>query len=113
MGREDPEATLSMEMRRGTIVLCVLSLLDKPSYGYNLVNELGEQGLAVEANTLYPLLRRLSSRGLLEDSWDTSGAKPRKYYKITDKGRALRKKMQQEWLLLSDAVSRIVSVDNP
>ena len=107
MGRETPEASLSLEMRRGTIVLCVLCLLDKPRYGYSLVDELAKKGLAVEANTLYPLLRRLSSQKLLEASWDTTASKPRKYYVITKKGRDLRKQLQKEWKALSKAVDKI------
>ena len=109
MGRETREASLTMEMRRGTIVLCVLSLLDEPAYGYSLVSELERRGVVVEANTLYPLLRRLSSQGLLRSEWDVSAAKPRKYYVLTDEGREVRKTMLAEWRALSEAVSEVTA----
>lgn len=108
MGRESVESSLVMEMRRGTIVLVVLFCLDEPVYGYSLVEELAGKGVPVEANTLYPLLRRLSSQGLLDNRWDTSNSKPRKYYVITDKGRELREKLKEQWNVLSEAVFGIV-----
>ena len=108
MGRETAIASLNMEMRRGTIVLCVLSRLDEPTYGYSLVGELEEKGIPVEANTLYPLLRRLASQGLLKSSWDMSSSKPRKYYVITKKGTEVRRQLKNEWMQISDAVNKIV-----
>ena len=109
MGRETALASLNMEMRRGTIVLCVLSRLDKPMYGYNLVGELEKKGLPVEANTLYPLLRRLASKGLLKSSWDMSTAKPRKYYVITKKGIEVRSQLKSEWKQMSDAMNKMIA----
>ncbi len=109
MGRETVESSLIMEMRRGTIVLVVLYCLDEPVYGYSLVEELARKGMPVEANTLYPLLRRLSSQGLLDNRWDTSNSKPRKYYVITDKGKMLREDLKKQWGLMSQAVNAIVS----
>ena len=108
MGRESLEASLLQEMRRGTIVLCVLSHLDRPMYGYGLSARLSEEGLAVDQNTLYPLLRRLSSQGLLESRWDMSESKPRKYYLITDAGKALRERLAAEWRSMSAAAERMI-----
>jgi DNA-binding PadR family transcriptional regulator len=108
MGRETAIASLDMEMRRGTIVLCVLSRLDKPTYGYSLVGELEKKGIPVEANTLYPLLRRLASQGLLKSSWDMSASKPRKYYVITKKGADVRSHLTEEWRKMSDAMNSII-----
>lgn len=108
MGRETVESSLVMEMRRGTIVLVVLCCLDEPMYGYSLVDELARKGVPVEANTLYPLLRRLSSQGLLDNRWDTSNSKPRKYYVITEKGRILREDLKKQWDIMSQAVNSIV-----
>ena len=108
MGRETVESSLIMEMRRGTIVLVVLYCLDEPVYGYSLVEELARKGVPVETNTLYPLLRRLSSQGLLDNQWDTSNAKPRKYYVITEEGRELRDKLKEQWGEMSRAVQGIV-----
>ena len=108
MGRESLEASLLQEMRRGTIVLCVLSHLDRPMYGYGLAARLSEEGVAVDQNTLYPLLRRLSSQGLLASEWDMSESKPRKYYRITKKGQELRKNLAEEWRNMSAAMARMI-----
>jgi DNA-binding PadR family transcriptional regulator len=89
------------ELRRGTIVLAVLSQLKKEMYGYSLVQILGEKGMPVEANTLYPLLRRLESQGLLQSSWETSGAKPRKYYSITEQGKTVYELLLTQWEKIS------------
>ena len=111
MGRDVLRESLSMEMRRGTIVLCVLSLLDQPAYGYSLASELEKRGVVVDTNTLYPLLRRLSSQGLLQSEWDTSQAKPRKYYFITDKGLSIRRSMTDEWKKMTDAIEDLLPAD--
>ena len=94
---EEIVAGLSMELRRGNIVLCVLSQLKKPTYGYSLVNVLTDGGMPVETNTLYPLLRRLEKQGLLKSSWETGGAKPRKYYQITVLGKEVYSKLKSQW----------------
>ena len=69
-----------LELRRGTLVLSVLSRMAEPKYGYALVQSLEKEGMRIDANTLYPLLRRLEKQGLLESVWETGGAKPRKYF---------------------------------
>jgi PadR family transcriptional regulator PadR len=63
---------LLSELRRGTIVIGVLSQLFEPKYGYSLVPVLEEKGVAVDPGTLYPLLRRLEKQELLENKWDTN-----------------------------------------
>ena len=55
-----------LELRRGAIVLAVLSQLDEEQYGYSLLKRLSDGGLEVDQGTLYPLLRRLESQGLLQ-----------------------------------------------
>lgn len=97
MEKEEILQGLEMELRRGTIVLCVLSQLRQPMYGYHLVTTLADSGIPVEANTLYPLLRRLESQGLLESIWETGGAKPRKYYSTTLLGRQVYTALRQQW----------------
>ena len=87
-----------LELRRGTVVLCVLAKLREPTYGYNLIAELADSGVAIEANTLYPLLRRLEGQGLLCSSWNTDGAKPRKYYVLTAFGGEVLAEMRAHWL---------------
>lgn len=97
MKTDDLLSGFVLELRRGTIILCVLAKLAKPTYGYSLIAELAETGIAVEANTLYPLLRRLESQGLLESSWSTDSAKPRKYYATTQLGSEVLSGLKKHW----------------
>lgn len=88
---------LALELRRGTIVLSVLSQLEQPKYGYALVQILEEKGVPVDAGTLYPLLRRLEKQGLLQSEWETAGPKPRKYYLLTESGKKAYDKLSLIW----------------
>jgi DNA-binding PadR family transcriptional regulator len=85
------------ELRRGTIVIGVLSQLYKPQYGYSLVPILEEKGLSVDPGTLYPLLRRLEKQELLESKWDTNEARPRKYYLLSPFGQEVYTGLCREW----------------
>src|SRR5690554_747409 len=86
-----------LELRRGVIILSVLSQLGEPQYGYYLVQSLGEKGISVDPGTLYPLLRRLEKQGLLESKWDTNENRPRKYYLITLTGQEVYNQLRGEW----------------
>lgn len=98
MEKGEMVAGFVQEMRRGTLILCVLAKLRRSAYGYNLIAELGEIGFPIEANTLYPLLRRLESQGLLESTWNTTdGAKPRKYYATTQLGFEVFLELKKIW----------------
>lgn len=97
MEQQDVLDGLTLELRRGTIVLCVLRQLATPMYGYSLIQVLGSSGVTIEANTLYPLLRRLESQGLLESTWETSTGKPRKYYVATPRGREVCEQLKKRW----------------
>ncbi|MBL8132299.1 MAG: helix-turn-helix transcriptional regulator [Anaerolineae bacterium] len=88
---------LRLELRRGIVVLAVLSLMDSASYGYNLIQQLAGLGLAVEEGTLYPLLRRLEKQGLLQSEWDTTESRPRKYYRISAAGHDVLTALRAEW----------------
>lgn len=99
---------LSMELRRGTLVLSVLSRLHTPKYGYALVQGLEERGVAIDPNTLYPLLRRLERQGLLESKWETNGPKPRKYYRRTAEGDRLYTALRGQWGQLSACIDRLL-----
>ena len=106
--KEEIVSGLTMELRRGTIVLCVLSQLREPTYGYSLVNVLSESGIPMETNTLYPLLRRLEKQELLKSSWETSGAKPRKYYVITEFGREVYEELKEQWKESTQHMTRLL-----
>ena len=87
----DEGGRLAAEMNRGYLQVLMLAVLEKPMYGYHMLRYFQELGYTVEENTLYPLLRRLEKNGLIAGSWDVTGERPRKFYKITDLGRATRR----------------------
>jgi PadR family transcriptional regulator PadR len=107
MNQPDLVAPHRQELRRGSIVLASLLALETPGYGYGLLDALESAGLPVEANTLYPLLRRLESQGLLTSEWDTSEARPRKFYRTSDAGIQLATALRSEWHAIGDALDRL------
>jgi len=86
-----------LELRRGIIVLAVLSQLSQEQYGYSLISSLKESGLEIDQGTLYPLLRRLESQGLLQSNWRIEADRPRRYYVISQEGQNLLPQLKQEW----------------
>ena len=86
VAHDDIVSSMVLELRRGTLVMLVLGQLREPAYGYALVKTLADHGIPIEANTLYPLMRRLEAQGLLTSEWDNGTSKPRKYYRTTDEG---------------------------
>ncbi|MBU9722427.1 MULTISPECIES: PadR family transcriptional regulator [Bacillaceae] len=100
--------SLMQEMRRGTIIIGVLSQLSKPQYGYSLVAVLGGKGIQVEPNTLYPLLRRLEKQGLLESQWDTNETRPRKYYVRSTLGEEVYDQLCVEWGKMVQSMSTLL-----
>jgi PadR family transcriptional regulator PadR len=107
MGDNEFLTTNRQELRRGTVVLACLLALREPGYGYGLLDALAAAGVPVEANTLYPLLRRLEGQGLLVSEWDTTEARPRKFYRTSPAGLAMARELQIEWAALSAALSRL------
>ena len=108
MKREEVVSGFLLELRRGTVILCVLAKLKEPTYGYSLIAELSDTGFSIEANTLYPLLRRLESQGLLESSWNTEGAKPRKYYNTTDFGDEVLTELKKHWHNTTQSMNKLL-----
>lgn len=102
---------LVQELRRGTIIIGVLSQLSEPQYGYSLVAILQEKGIGVEAGTLYPLLRRLEKQGLLESQWDTNEARPRKYYIISKMGKEIYSQLYREWKDMMTSLEGLVDAE--
>jgi DNA-binding PadR family transcriptional regulator len=105
---DDQINNLRLELRRGVVVLAVLSQMETPQYGYSLVQRLAEHGLEVEEGTLYPLLRRLEKQGLLASEWDTSEARPRKYYQISQQGRKVLDTLTADWFETVDVMHKLL-----
>ena len=103
----EPMQNMLTELRRGSLTLAVLASLRESRYGYALLQTLTEQGIDIEANTLYPLLRRLESQELLTSDWDTSENRPRKYYVISQKGKEALAQLMQEWERMQKSIAAI------
>jgi PadR family transcriptional regulator, regulatory protein PadR len=101
-------AKLELELRRGVVVLATLSQLRTPRYGYELRQALAERGMSIEEGTLYPLLRRLESQGLLASDWRIDDGPPRRYYALTNNGRSLLTRLTGSWQGLNDTMNRLL-----
>src|SRR5512138_1794404 len=92
------------ELRRGLLVLAVLSQLGKQQYAYALLKLLADRGMEIDQGTLYPLLRRLEGQGLLESNWNVEAGRPRRYYVISSEGRKLLPRLKGEWATMVTAM---------
>src|SRR4029079_5517060 len=95
------------ELRRGTVVLACLLLLREPGYGYALIDRLRDLGFVVDGNTLYPLHRRLATQGMLASEWNTTEARPRKFYRISPDGERLAAELLAEWQRMDTSVRQL------
>jgi len=100
--------SLRLELRRGCLVMAVLAQLRNEHYGYTLKKELTERGLDVDEGTLYPLLRRLESQGLLLSEWREEDKRNKRFYRLSPDGKTVLKDLLAEWNTINTAVSRIV-----
>ena len=107
MTETDVLETHLQELRRGTIVLACLRLLENPGYGYGLLEELGGRGFPTDANTLYPLLRRLEKQGFLTSEWNTDEARPRKFYRTSDAGARLAVALTDAFRAIATAIDAL------
>ena len=99
------------ELRRGTVVLACLRLLAQPGYGYGLLEQLGTRGFDTDANTLYPLLRRLEKQGHLTSEWNTDEARPRKFYRTSEAGAHLAAALTDEFRAIAGAIDALSEED--
>lgn len=99
---------LSIELKRGVQTIIVLNFLKTEQYGYSLLSILQENNIEIESGTLYPLLRRLESQGLLDSIWNTEESRPRKYYVINDTGKLVLDRLIKTWMEDQENMKRIV-----
>lgn len=107
MPTEELILSQAQELRRGTVVLACLALLEVPQYGYALLETLNDAGVPVDGNTLYPLMRRLEKQGLLTSEWNTDESRPRKFYRVSAEGSRVRAGLVREWQDLATSISRL------
>jgi len=100
--------SIETEMKRGFLQLLVLVLLEKDAYGYAMVRAFRDLGYEVEENTLYPLLRRLEKKGLIQGKWELSQERPRKFYAVTPAGREMRAGLLEIWQKQDTIIKHLV-----
>jgi PadR family transcriptional regulator PadR len=100
---------LRLELRRGCLTLAVLAQLRQEHYGYTLRKALAERGLAIDESTLYPLLRRLESQGLLASEWREEDKRNKRFYRLNSDGEQMLGQLLEEWNTLNASVIATVS----
>ena len=104
--------SLRLELRRGSVIVAVLAALRSEQYGYTLRKALSDAGMAIDEGTLYPLLRRLESQGLLVSEWREEEKRNKRFYRLSDNGTEILARLIAEWRALNRALTGILSEDN-
>jgi PadR family transcriptional regulator, regulatory protein PadR len=99
---------LRLELRRGSLVLAVLAQLRTEQYGYTLRKALADHGMVVDEGTLYPLLRRLESQGLLVSEWREQDKRNKRFYVLSAEGKAIFKQLLAEWKSIDSSLNGMV-----
>jgi PadR family transcriptional regulator PadR len=99
---------LRLELRRGCLILAVLAQLQEEHYGYTLRKALDDLGLAIDEGTLYPLLRRLESQGLLVSKWREENKRNKRFYRLSPAGEQMLKQLLEEWQTINKSLNRIL-----
>jgi DNA-binding PadR family transcriptional regulator len=115
-GRPEDRAGIERELKRGSLELIVLHLLEPgEAYGYEIVTKLTTQtngALGVTDGTLYPVLYRLERAGFVAVRWETpERGVPRKYYRLTDSGRDELARLKHEWNAFAGAMARLLGTE--
>ncbi len=100
--------TLRQELRRGSLILAVLGQLRSEHYGYTLRKALGDAGVEIDEGALYPMLRRLEAQGLLTSEWREEERRNKRFYRLSDEGRAVLDRLVEEWTRLNASVDAIL-----
>ena len=100
--------SLRLELRRGCLIMAVLAQLKTERYGYTLRKALAEKGLAIDESTLYPLLRRLESQGLLVSEWREEDKRNKRFYRLAAEGKRMLKLLVQEWRSMNTSLDQIL-----
>ena len=99
---------LEQELRRGVLILAVLSQLGGKQYGYSLRQLLAAQGMTIEEGTLYPLLRRMEEQGLLSSEWKIEDGPPRRYYVRSKQGNEVYRDLGASWRALVGTLDKMM-----
>ena len=99
---------LKLELRRGCLIVAVLAQLRQEHYGYTLRKALDDLGLAIDEGTLYPLLRRLETQGLLASEWREENKRNKRFYRLSAQGELILQKLLEEWQTINVSLDRIL-----
>ena len=99
---------LRLELRRGCLALAVLAALRSERYGYSLRKILADRGMAIDENTLYPLLRRLETQGLLVSEWREEDKRNKRFYRLSQDGKSILKQLLAEWQSINTSLKSII-----
>lgn len=105
---ESPFENLRLELRRGCLVLAALAELRSEQYGYTLRKALEARGMAIDEGTLYPLLRRLETQGLLVSEWREEDKRNKRFYRLSPDGKLILKQLAAEWRSLNESLNEIL-----
>jgi len=100
--------SLRLELRRGCLIVAVLAQLRQEHYGYTLRKALADEGLAIEESTLYPLLRRLETQGLLTSEWREEDKRNKRFYRLSKDGEAVLALLLVEWSGINESLHKIL-----
>jgi len=100
--------SMRLELRRGSLVLAVLACLRTERYGYTLRQALAADGLEMEESTLYPLLRRLESQGLLDSEWREEEKRRKRFYRLSASGEAMLSALTDEWRGINASLDKML-----
>lgn len=109
-GTPSPEVfeNLRLELRRGCLTLAVLTQLRTERYGYTLRKALADDGLEIDEGTLYPLLRRLESQGLLVSQWREEDKRNKRFYRLSSQGGQILEQLLAEWQSINASLTKIL-----
>ena len=107
-GNSEVFENLRLELRRGCLTLAVLTQLRTERYGYTLRKALADDGLEIDEGTLYPLLRRLESQGLLVSQWREEDKRNKRFYKLSATGDEILDQLLGEWQRINSSLNKIL-----
>ena len=99
---------IRLELRRGFLIVAVLAQLRREHYGYTLRKDLADLGLEIDEGTLYPLLRRLETQGLLTSEWREENNRKKRFYRLSPEGKPVLKQLLAEMEKINSSLGRIV-----
>ena len=103
---------LRLELRRGCLTLAVLAQLRQERYGYTLRKALADDGLVIDESTLYPLLRRLETQGLLSSEWREEEKRNKRFYRLTSDGEQIFAQLLNEWHAINASIQATLNANS-